>query len=165
MIANRQRRVPVQMQPLEEFAERALVEMQFPPESVGVEFISDEVMARLNWKFRKKRGPTDVLSFPADHEKPSPEAQYVGDIAISPETAQRNARAGGLDFDEELRILILHGMIHLAGFDHETDNGEMEYLEARLRRRLGLAGRGAKKIPGSKAASRALSEKSLRNRP
>ncbi len=165
MIANRQRRVPVQIQPLEEFAERALVEMQFPPESVGVELISDEVMARLNWKFRKKRGPTDVLSFPAEHERPIPETQYVGDIAISPETALRNARSEGRDLDEELRILILHGMIHLAGFDHETDEGEMDYLEARLRRRLGLAGRGAKKGSASKAASRTSRGKTLSNRP
>jgi probable rRNA maturation factor len=165
MIANRQRRVAVPVQPLEEFAERALAEMQFPPESVGVELISDETMARLNWKFRQKRGPTDVLSFPADHETPSPESQYIGDIAISPETAQRNARAEGRDLEEELRILILHGMIHLAGFDHETDNGEMDYLEARLRRRLGLAGSSARKVSGGKAAAKSSRAKSLRIRP
>ena len=161
MIANRQRRVAVPIQPLEEFAERARVEMQFPPESVGVELISDEAMARLNWKFRQKRGPTDVLSFPANHEAPSPEAQYIGDIAISPETARRNARAAGRSFDAELRTLILHGMIHLAGFDHETDDGEMDYLEARLRRRLGLAGLRARKGPAGKAAPKSSRPKSL----
>jgi probable rRNA maturation factor len=63
---------------------------------------------------------------------------YVGDIAISPETAQRNARRSSRTLTAELRILILHGMIHLAGYDHETDAGQMEKFERRLRRRFGL---------------------------
>ena len=63
---------------------------------------------------------------------------YVGDIAIAPETARRNARRLSRGLPAELRVLILHGMIHLAGYDHETDQGEMERLEQRLRRRLGL---------------------------
>jgi probable rRNA maturation factor len=62
----------------------------------------------------------------------------VGDIAISPETAQRNARRSSRALTAELRILILHGMIHLAGYDHETDAGQMEKFERRLRRRFGL---------------------------
>ncbi len=65
-------------------------------------------------------------------------ADYVGDIALSPETARRNARRYSRSLPEELRILVLHGLIHLAGFDHETDEGQMERLERRLRRRLGL---------------------------
>lgn len=64
--------------------------------------------------------------------------EYVGDIAISPETARRNARQSSRALMAELRILILHGMIHLAGYDHETDEGQMEKLERQLRRRLGL---------------------------
>jgi probable rRNA maturation factor len=98
-------------------------------------------MALLNKTFRKKHGPTDVLSFPANGARPTPGAQYVGDIAISPETARRNARRFSRSLPVEMRILILHGMIHLAGFDHETDHGEMDRLERRLRIRLGIAGR------------------------
>ncbi len=64
---------------------------------------------------------------------------YLGDIAISPETARRNARRYSRALPQELRILILHGMLHLAGYDHETDDGEMDRLERRLRRRLGLS--------------------------
>jgi probable rRNA maturation factor len=64
---------------------------------------------------------------------------YLGDIAISPQTAQRNARRFGRTLPEELRVLILHGMLHLLGFDHETDHGEMQRYEARLRRCLGIA--------------------------
>ena len=140
MIVNRQRRVAVSLQPLEEFYERARLALRFSPESVAIQLISDAAMARLNHTFRKKRGPTDVLSFPANGSKPSAKSEYVGDIAISPETARRNARRFARSLPVELRILILHGMIHLAGFDHESDQGQMDCLEGRLRRRLGLSG-------------------------
>lgn len=141
MIVNRQRRVPVAVQPLRHFYERVRRELRFPPGSVTVQLISDEAMARLNQTFRKKQGPTDVLSFPAKRARPGENGKYVGDIAISPETARRNARRFSRGLGVEMRILILHGMIHLAGFDHENDQGEMNRLELRLRRRLGIAGR------------------------
>ncbi|MGH9703251.1 MAG: rRNA maturation RNase YbeY [Candidatus Acidiferrales bacterium] len=64
---------------------------------------------------------------------------YLGDIAISPETARRNARRFGRTLPQELKILLLHGVLHLMGYDHETDSGQMERCESRLRRRLGLA--------------------------
>jgi probable rRNA maturation factor len=138
MIVNRQRRVRVPVKPLQDFFERVRQELRFPPEAVTVQLISDSAMARLNQTFRHKRGPTDVLSFPANGAKPKRSALYAGDIAISPETARRNARRFSRTLPAEMRILILHGMLHLAGFDHETDHGEMERLERRLRRRLGV---------------------------
>jgi probable rRNA maturation factor len=141
MIVNRQRRVPVAIHPLQRFCECVRRELGFAPESVTVQLISDETMARLNETFRKKRGPTDVLSFPANGARRAHAAEYIGDIAISPETARRNARRFSRSLPREMRILILHGMIHLAGLDHETDHGEMDRLERRLRRRLGVAGR------------------------
>jgi len=141
MIVNRQRRVPVAIHPLQQFYERVRVELGFAPESVTIQLISDDTMAQLNETFRKKHGPTDVLSFPANGDRPSQGAQYIGDIAISPETARRNARRFSRSLPVEMRILILHGMIHLAGFDHETDRGEMDRFERRLRKRLGVAGR------------------------
>ncbi len=86
----------------------------------------------LNRKFRKKNRPTDVISFPSD-------AQGVaGDIAISVDIARANGRELGHGALVELKVLILHGILHLAGFDHETDTGEMARKELRLRRRLGL---------------------------
>lgn len=139
MIVNRQRRVPVAVQPLQHFYERVRRELKFPTDGVTVQLISDVAMARLNRTFRKKRGPTDVLSFPANARKPNTKTEYVGDIAISPETARRNARRFSRALNVEMRVLILHGMIHLAGFDHETDHGEMDRLERRLRRRLGVS--------------------------
>ena len=97
---------------------------------VAVCLVSDAEIARLNRTYRGKGGATDVLSFPAD--------RTGGDIAISPAAARRNARSLGRNVPEELRVLILHGVLHLAGYDHETDEGEMERRELRLRRRLGI---------------------------
>ena len=93
MIVNRQRRVPVAIHPLQQFYERVQRELGFAPESVTIQLISDDSMARLNQTYRKKHGPTDVLSFPAngDHRRAGG-SEYLGDIAISPETARRNAR-------------------------------------------------------------------------
>ena len=140
MIRNRQRRVHVALLPLRQFYERVRAELGFGPDSVAIELVSDARMARLNETFRKKHGPTDVLSFPANGARPKAGAGYVGDIAISPETARRNARRYSRPFPEEMRILVLHGMLHLAGYDHETDHGEMHRFERRLRKRLGVAG-------------------------
>ena len=150
MVLNRQRRVPVAVGPLARFLERVRLELRFPAHGVAVQLVSDAAMARLNWTFRRKRGPTDVLSFPAQGQGAAARArrahrrlqaagvQYVGDIAISPETARRNARRDSRPLPEELRMLVLHGMIHLAGYDHHTDQGQMEKLETALRCRLGL---------------------------
>ena len=141
MIVNRQRRVRVAVQPLQRLYERVRGELGFAPESVTIQLISDKDMARLNLTFRNKEGPTDVLSFPANGARAAPGAQYVGDIAISPETARRNARRFSRSLAMEMKILLLHGMIHLAGYDHETDKGEMDRLERRLRKRLGVTRR------------------------
>jgi probable rRNA maturation factor len=139
MIVNRQRRVPISVRPLQQFQERVRRELGFAPESVTIQLISDASMARLNETYRKKHGPTDVLSFPANGARPVQGAEYVGDIAISPETARRNARRFSRSLPGEMRVLILHGMIHLAGFDHEADHGEMDRFERRLRKRLGVS--------------------------
>lgn len=137
------------LQPLSKFAERVRRELGFPEQSVTICFVSDPAMARMNRKFREKAGATDVLSFPVRRRRirrqPSPVSakqksanDYIGDIVISPETAQRYAQKHSRRLAAELRVLILHGMIHLAGYDHEVDDGEMMRLERRLRRRLGL---------------------------
>jgi probable rRNA maturation factor len=139
MIVNRQRGVNVPVKPLQAFFERVRKELRFPPNAVTIQFVSEAAMARLNQNFRHKRGSTDVLSFPANGgSRPQRTAPYIGDIAISPQTARRNARRFSRTLPAEMRILILHGMLHLAGFDHETDRGEMDRLERRLRRRLGV---------------------------
>lgn len=99
---------------------------------LSIRITSSAEMRKLNLRFRRKNQPTDVLSFPAG----APE--FAGDIAISAEIAEANAGQLGHSIDTELKILILHGLLHLAGYDHETDAGEMQAKEARLRRRLNL---------------------------
>lgn len=143
MVVNRQRRVAVALDPLNRFAERARRELRLQDEGVTVCLVSDAAIARLNRRYRGKRGPTDVLSFPSGNgdssrAKRGSGMQYAGDIAISPSAARRNARRLDRTLPGELRVLILHGMLHLAGYDHETDRGEMDRIERRLRKRLGL---------------------------
>ena len=149
VIENRQRAVRVQIGPLEEFLKNVAEEIGLWPGCVAVRLIGDAEMARLNRTYRKKQGTTDVLSFPAtaDSAKPGTLKQrvrkvggeFLGDIAISPKVARRNAKSFGRQFPEELKVLILHGVLHLLGYDHETDRGEMERIEMRLRRKLGIA--------------------------
>jgi len=149
VIENRQRVVRVQLRPLREFLRNVEEEIGLRSECVAVRLIGDAEMARLNLTYRKKKGPTDVLSFPvaSDSAKPGTLRQqvrkalreFLGDIAISPKVARRNAKSLGREFPEELKVLILHGVLHLLGYDHETDRGEMERIEMRLRRKLGIA--------------------------
>jgi probable rRNA maturation factor len=102
---------------------------------VNVLVTTNRKMQVLNGRFRKKDVPTDVLSFPA---APNPGSEMAGDIAISADMAVRNARRSGHSEVEEIKILALHGILHLAGFDHERDNGEMAREETRLRNAFGL---------------------------
>lgn len=89
---------------------------------------------RLNSSFRNKNSATDVLSFPASE----PRDGLAGEIAVSLDIAARNAKMLGHSVSVEIRILILHGILHLAGYDHENDQGEMRRKEATLRKKLGL---------------------------
>lgn len=101
-------------------------------DSLGVRFAGDRAVRRMNRDFRGKDKPTDVLSFPGEA---SPEGRHLGDIVISIPTARRQAAERGASLEDEVRLLLLHGVLHCLGHDHETDGGEMERLEARLRRR------------------------------
>ncbi len=116
---------------LERFAARARRAAGLRGE-VNVLVTGDGEVRRLNRQFRHQDKPTDVLSFPGlDRE-------LAGDIAISAATASRNAKRLGHTTAEELKVLLLHGLLHLAGYDHERDRGEMARKEQRLRRDLGL---------------------------
>jgi probable rRNA maturation factor len=148
-VHNRQRAVRVALRPLQQFLRRAKEELGLGHADVTICLVSDAEIARMNQAYRKKKGPTDVLSFPAVvRRKPvrlkrglrvAKAGEFLGDIAISPATARRYAKKHRRKLPSELRILILHGVLHLLGYDHETDRGEMNRIEHRLRRRLGLA--------------------------
>jgi len=113
---------------LQRFARRAqkLAEVQG---EVDILIAGNARLRDLNRRFRRKNKPTDVLSFP----RPS-----GGDIAISSQIARQNAARFGHALVDELKILVLHGMLHLAGYDHESDNGRMARVESRLRSQLKL---------------------------
>ena len=97
-----------------------------------VALVPDPRIRALNRQYRKRDAPTDVLSFPAD------ERGYLGDVVIARGVAKRQARAAGHSLATELRVLALHGLLHLLGYDHERDDGRMARFERRLRRRGGL---------------------------
>lgn len=106
---------------------------------VGVAVVSDRAMRALNARYRRTPHATDVLSFPAAEATAVPHAEaQLGDIAIAVGVARRQAAQQGHSLNIELRILALHGLLHLLGYDHERDQGEMQALEERLRRRSGL---------------------------
>jgi probable rRNA maturation factor len=106
---------------------------------VAVALVSDRAMRRLNRAYRHVDRPTDVLSFPADAgEGARPRPAPLGDIAISLDRADRQARVFGHGLATEVRVLALQGLLHLLGYDHDVDDGRMARTEERLRRRAGL---------------------------
>jgi len=144
------RRVPDELRrPVERFATRLQSEVTNgrPFDCV---ITSDAELRRLNREFRGEDHATDVLSFPAEPPLPdgrgsvtrggSVKGAYLGDLAISLPRARSQAREFGHDISQEIQILMLHGVLHLLGMDHETDRGKMARAEKRWRARLGLPG-------------------------
>lgn len=103
-----------------------------------VAFITDSRMKQLNQFFRGKDATTDVLSFRHEPDEFDPDTNTLGDIVISVEQTQRQAAENGLTLEGEIKQLILHGLLHLCGYDHETDKGEMNARELELRDKLGI---------------------------
>jgi probable rRNA maturation factor len=149
VIENRQSTVRVSLRPLLQFLQAMKTELRLERANFTVCLVSDPEMARLNKTYRKIAGPTDVLSFPSvagrkllrfrRRKMVLRGGSFLGDIAISPSTARRYAKEHGRALQNELCVLMLHGVLHLLGYDHETDRGEMNRIELRLRRRLGLS--------------------------
>lgn len=156
MVLNQQKKVRVETAPLEAFLAGILRELNLSSSEVAIALVSEAEIAKWNKKYLTKTGPTDVLSFPAlsphraarftrtkatTGKRPPSSGGWLGDVAISPETARRYAQKNGRSLDEELRVLMLHGVLHLLGYDHEspTDYGAMNRVEQKLRRRLGIA--------------------------
>ena len=136
-VSNRQRLRRVDGRKLRHFASR--LTSLLPPGragAMGVGLVGDRTMRALNRRHRAKDATTDVLSFPAG-PAPDPEGlRHLGDVLISVPQAARQARAAGHPLDRELRVLLLHGYLHLLGYDHERDDGTLRRLQRRLERRL-----------------------------
>ncbi len=106
---------------------------------VSVALVSDRRMRALNRQFRGKDAVTDVLSFPANRTPGV--TPFLGDVVIASGVAKRQAKAAGHPVQTEIRVLALHGLLHLLGYDHDKDDGKMARVEARLRKKAGLARR------------------------
>jgi len=139
-VINRQRLVRIDGDQIRGLAQRVLSQTGKPDAAITVVFVRDRVIRDLNRQFREVDSATDVLSFPGEDESDStngfPERDFLGDIVISTDTATRQATESGLSIERELKELVIHGVLHLCGYDHQTDNGEMNRLELKLRRRL-----------------------------
>ena len=143
-IVNRQRKIKIGLEILRDFTDRAVNEIaEASGKSLTIAFVSDRRMRQLNSSFRGVKSTTDVLSFPSEpdefevsSELPSMADEHLGDVVISLQQARKQASENNLDFGTEIRQLILHGILHLCGCDHETDDGEMNERELELRDKL-----------------------------
>jgi probable rRNA maturation factor len=151
-IVNRQRSQKIAKKEWKEFAIAVLKELNLKKIEVTIVFVGDQKIRELNREFRSIDKATDVLSFSyqdvenTEDNKTVKEnvyenlvnstSNYLGDVVISTNTAVVYAQKLGLTFDQEVKTLILHGLLHLCGYDHETDNGEMDELEQKLRKQL-----------------------------
>ena len=152
-VVNLQRKIKVDLPSCRVFTQTLISAIPETAErTFSVAFIGDSRMKQLNEMFRQKDSTTDVLSFPhepdpfesksyaftRDNQTPKAKHTFLGDIVISAEQAQKQAAENGLTLDIEIKQLILHGLLHLCGYDHETDNGEMDARELELRKALGI---------------------------
>ncbi len=145
MISNRQNRVRIDLAAMRGFVARIRRALRLGRRDFNVCFVDDRAIRQMNAAHRGRPRPTDVLSFPWEATEfgnghgTREFRGFLGDVMISAETARRNAHREGHSTANEIRWLILHGLFHLLGYDHETDQGEMTAQELSLRERLGIA--------------------------
>jgi probable rRNA maturation factor len=138
-VVNLQRKIPIDTVAIRSYTEVLSTNVSNAAGRVfSVAFVNDDRMKQLNELFRGKRTTTDVLSFPHEPDEFDPDKNNLGDIVISAEQAAKQAVENGLTLENEVKQLILHGLLHLCGYDHETDNGEMNKRELTLRKKLGI---------------------------
>lgn len=143
-VVNRQRVRPISNTTIANLSRAVLDRVGRVDATLTVTFIRDRLMRELNRDYRGIDRPTDVLSFAyseiPNHNKDRQNdwngSNHLGDVVISVETAERYARELGVPFESEIEHLVIHGALHLAGYDHETDHGEMNRLEKKLRKEL-----------------------------
>ena len=140
---------PLQPEPLIELAESVMKAERLPDDTeVAITLVSTVEMAALNGRYLRREGPTDVLALPIEDLRPGepPEVDpcgpplNLGDVSICPGVVAGNADAAGVGFDDELALMVVHGILHLLGYDHIEDD-EAEQMEARERTLLAAVGR------------------------
>ena len=138
-IINNQRKIKFDWQVFQIFAANCINQIhETKNKFVTIAFVSDRKMRELNKTFRAKDSTTDVLSFPFEADEYDLETENLGDIVISAEQAERQAQENDLSLENEIKQLILHGILHLCGYDHETDAGEMNSREIELQEILSV---------------------------
>ena len=138
-VVNCQRKIEIEIADFQTFARQFAEEVtETKGKNFTVAFVSDRRMRELNKMFRGKNSTTDVLSFPYQADEFETDSENLGDIAISLEQAQKQSEENNLSLEAEIKQLILHGVLHLCGYDHETDQGEMNAEELKLRVKLGI---------------------------
>ena len=149
-VVNRQRLCRIDAERVARLAAATLAGVGREGASLTVAFVRDRAMRKMNHEFRGKDYATDVLSFPANDargdgfaDQSAEGANFLGDMVIAVDTAMRQADDAGHPLEHEVSELVIHGTLHLCGYDHETDSGEMNRLELKLRRRLLDRGRGS----------------------
>ena len=138
-IINQQRKIKTEPVQFQQFAEKAITIInEAKSKDLTIAFVSDKKIRELNKIFRDKNTVTDVLSFPYEPDQYDylETDNFLGDIVISLEQAEKQAIENDLTFEFEVKQLILHGILHLCGYDHATDDGEMNSLEIKLRDKL-----------------------------
>ncbi|CAN5790663.1 rRNA maturation RNase YbeY [soil metagenome] len=139
-IINRQRKIKFDREIFQKFSESLAEKIEeIEKKSFTLVFVSDRKIKTLNNDFRGNNSTTDVLSFPFEPDEFEADENQLGDIIISAEQAERQSIENHLTFEREIKQLILHGVLHLCGYDHETDNGEMNARELELRDKLGIS--------------------------
>jgi probable rRNA maturation factor len=139
-VVNRQRLCLINRDRIARLVQATLDAIDRASARVTIAFVRDRVIRDLNREYRGKDRATDVLSFPAGSDQAEQAngelADYLGDVVIATDTALLQAEEAGHAFEREVSELVIHGTLHLCGYDHETDNGEMNRLELKLRRKL-----------------------------
>jgi len=142
-VVNRQRLARIDSRRVASLADATLGAVGRAKANLTVAFVRDRAIRDLNRQFRGTDRATDVLSFPAEDERTGAggafsgvHPEFLGDIVVSTDAAVRQAKAAICSLAREVDELVIHGVLHLCGYDHETDRGEMNRLELKLRRKL-----------------------------
>ncbi len=118
---------------------RVLKGLEYHEGELSLLFTDDKHIAELNYRFLKRQGPTNVLAFPMrDDDHSQPETPMLGDIVISLDTAMRDAKSGGESLDKTIDRLLIHGLLHLLGYDHESSEEEAQQMEEETERLLAM---------------------------
>jgi probable rRNA maturation factor len=145
-LSNRQKRVAIDPAKLRRAAKKILSVLGCKDAEISIVVVDDAEITRLNRRYFRRPGPTNVISFPLQEGKPGNlQAPLLGDVVISADTAARHARAAGVRTGDEILFLLVHGVLHLVGYDHEGPAAERREMEAKEREIFGGLVNGLKK--------------------